>query len=812
MIKPYVNQKWLLLFFVVLTILTLYRWYFAIGLVPTLILAWREEGYKMRYTIIDASVVLVLVFETISIFFSDYRLNTLVESCKMGIGFLVYLCARHFIKRKSTELIYILTLIALLASLLSVFGFLNTRNRLLNADFKNIHQFKNLFHPLGQFSNEYVTVELGFVCLLLLFFSRLIYIDQKGPLKISILIGLVLATLTVLFSFSRGAYLALLTLIGWTTVLFASVAQARKPISYIFTAMLLGGLLAIPVFDQIADSISIRGTVSQARSTDGRLSIWAEAIEIGKMKPLMGIGSGNFALKYHSARNCDSTASFTSRIANTPLQIFVEDGGIGVLIYLCFSLCIFSVLRNFSRYEVQDRTTLFLALGGVLCLYTRDLTFASLLTYLPATIIFLLILATVAAIISKYEFHVWTGTYTRPLSSLAAGGCTLYLLYNVVLLQLRTAQQSALVDFVYQNGFTPATRMVAGRNALSQIDGQYFAEMGLINERINNRPIEFSALAEPEMYTIDSTWLKTSIAYYDTALSLVGADGLYCQNLAWLHLLKKNYEVAGSYFTRSIAIDCNNPESFMGLGLLSEIRSDTLKALMYYEEAFLTNPDLAASPFYEDLKKRLPEHYQIILQNCVKELYSLSLGNPNAIELGRLGAMYYYLGHYNEAESALRKVTQELPNLNRPWYYLGLLQRIQCHSDVEVLGYFQKAALLDPRDYLVDVEIGKSYQKLKKKHLAVTHYKRALRNYVQYTDRHFSKSLDMYNTRPFNDEAIPSGLNDYIRPYLDIYKLSGTIAELSLSVGNLSDHELFKRISDKKMKPTLRDVRSWNLL
>lgn len=811
MVKVNTSQKWPLLF-VVVTILTLYRWYFAIGLVPILFQAWRSQGYKIRYTIIDASIILVLVFETISIFFSDYRLNTLVESSKIGIGFLVYLCAKHFLKDKSTELIFILTLVILLASLLSVFGFLNTRNWLLSAGFKDIHQFKNLFHPLGQFSNEYVTVELGFVCLLLLFFSRLVRMDQNIPLKISILIGLTLATLTVLLSFSRGAYLALLTLVGWITLLFVTVPQARKPLSFIFTAMLLAGLLATPVFDRIANSISIRGTVSQARSTDGRLNIWAEAIKIGKTKPLMGIGSGNFALRYHSSRRCDSAASFTSRIANTPLQIFVEKGGIGVLIYLCCTVCLFFVLRNFSRYEVQDRSTLLLALGAVFCLYTRDLTFASLLTYLPATIIFLFIVAAMAAIISKYELHVWTGTDAAKLFVFAAGGCTLYLLFNVVLLERRTAQQSALLDFVHQNGFTPTASKIARRNVLSQIDGQYFAEMGLINERVNNKAIEFSLLPKLEKYPIDTTWLKTSIAYYDTALSLVGADGLYCQNLAWLYLLKKNFELAGAYFSRSVAIDCNNPEAFIGLGLLYEIRSDTLQALKYYEKAILTNPDLAASPFYEELKHRLPEHSKIILQNCAKELYTVSLGNPDPIELGRLGAICYYLGCYNDSEIILRKATQALPNLNRPWYYLALLRQTKRNNDADVLAYFQKAALLDPRDYLVNAEIGKLYQKLEKKHLAITHYKRAMKNYIQYKDRHFSKSLDMYNAHPFNDETIPFGLNDYIRPYLDIYELSGTISKLSLSVGNLNDHELFKRISDKKVKPTLPDVRNWNLL
>ena len=347
---------------------------------------------------------------------------------------------------------------------------------------------------------------------------------------------------------------------------------------------------------------------------------------------------------------------------------------------------------------------------------------------------------------------------------------------------------------------------------LHKLDTQHFADMGLINERINSKRVEFSTLFEQGKYSSDSMWIATSISYYDSALSLGSADDLYYQNLGWLYLFKNKLPISSLYFHRSIAADCNNMEAFIGLGFLSEIHSDTLSASINYEKALLTNLDLISSPFCRDLKKRQPVLYENLLRNCIRDLNARLLIDTNPVDLGRLGAAYYHLGQWSDSETILRKVVKILPNLNRPWYYLGLLQREKSINEAEALPFFQKAELLDPRDYLVDFELGRSYQRLSKERLAITYYKRAIKNYVEHRGRHFTKGLDMYNVLPFHDELIPFGLNEYTSPYLDIYKLSGVIADLSLAVGNHGDYEIFNKIMMKKARPTGEQIKAWNLL
>jgi len=363
MFKTDASQRWLL-YFIVVTILALYQSYFIIGLVPVLFYAWKSPGYKIWHTKTDVSLVIIFIFETVSIFFSEYKYNTIFESSKICAGLLFYLCIRHFLKYKNAELILSFTLISSLVSLLSILSFLNSRNILLGVGLRNINQFKNLFHPLGQFCNEFVTVELGFVCLLLLFFKNIVYVPNKWPMKIGILLSLTLAIVNVLVSFSRGAYLALSILVIWIVVHFIFVRQIRKSFKYLFLTFVLASLATVPIFKYIVDSASIHGSVSQTRSVEGRLNIWSDALKISKVKPIIGIGAGNFALKYNSTRSCNATSIFTSRIANTPLQIYVERGIIGLVLYLFVYYYILAAFRKYPGYNTNDRDILLTALGG----------------------------------------------------------------------------------------------------------------------------------------------------------------------------------------------------------------------------------------------------------------------------------------------------------------------------------------------------------------------------------------------------------------------------------------------------------------
>src|SRR5207247_2637315 len=78
--------------------------------------------------------------------------------------------------------------------------------------------------------------------------------------------------------------------------------------------------------------------ISQFRSTQGRLTIWKRSVELVRTNPPWGVGSGNAALSLLSTADADETTGFASRTFSLPVQVLLEKGTFGFLLYGTFVL------------------------------------------------------------------------------------------------------------------------------------------------------------------------------------------------------------------------------------------------------------------------------------------------------------------------------------------------------------------------------------------------------------------------------------------------------------------------------------------
>jgi O-antigen ligase len=112
----------------------------------------------------------------------------------------------------------------------------------------------------------------------------------------------------------------------------------------------MGGLVLIlacesAMYPGLIKAYTIQRT-SQARSTQGRVVIWNRSMQLARKHPLLGVGSSNAALVLLGSADDEDTTGFASRTFSLPVQVLVEHGIIGVLLYAVFLIL---VAREFVK-------------------------------------------------------------------------------------------------------------------------------------------------------------------------------------------------------------------------------------------------------------------------------------------------------------------------------------------------------------------------------------------------------------------------------------------------------------------------------
>lgn len=103
-------------------------------------------------------------------------------------------------------------------------------------------------------------------------------------------------------------------------------------------------LVAVLLPKEMHTTLQMNRTASQQQSTESRISGTAAAWQAFTERPLMGYGNGNYTYAVDAITGQDSTKPFTSIAPSLPVQLLVEKGICGTLVYLFAGIMIVRTL------------------------------------------------------------------------------------------------------------------------------------------------------------------------------------------------------------------------------------------------------------------------------------------------------------------------------------------------------------------------------------------------------------------------------------------------------------------------------------
>lgn len=329
-----------------------------------------EEKNNFHWSIADIGIFILIIEELFFLLLPSFIDYFKIESVQNVITFvLLWLFLRYFINNKRTIniLLFLLSFLTGLLSIITLWYFLKHRSIVTNLGFSDMIVFRSHYHPIGFISNDWVAV---LVCLIPFpIVGMIIAISKKMRLLNSFFLYLIITSMLV--SFSRACYLSLLFVLSLSLV---SVLVQKKyfVFRYMVWSLFLSFITVLPERESIYSVIGPSNTVVQIGSNLGRIKKFNESIYLSGINPVTGLGSGSYgiALDYYVK---DKRSVLTQRSTNSYMQLLVEKGYIGSLLF--FSGLFLIMAQCFMTVKTEPDKIPFFA--SLLALGIRELFFSS---------------------------------------------------------------------------------------------------------------------------------------------------------------------------------------------------------------------------------------------------------------------------------------------------------------------------------------------------------------------------------------------------------------------------------------------------
>jgi len=172
----------------------------------------------------------------------------------------------------------------------------------------------------------------------------------------------------VIFTYSRGAWLGFAFMFFLDFVMFliylqkfSSMADLKKVAGF----LIIVTFLASVVFGSFVSLRERMETVSTERNLGaGRIDIWTDAIRIASDNPITGVGLNNY--KLYTLQNRSGLKAPGAAVHNVFLNILVETGIFGLLIYIFFLGTIFVKFRVVRYIQNENTAFWFIASFGAI--------------------------------------------------------------------------------------------------------------------------------------------------------------------------------------------------------------------------------------------------------------------------------------------------------------------------------------------------------------------------------------------------------------------------------------------------------------
>jgi O-antigen ligase/tetratricopeptide (TPR) repeat protein len=755
-----------------------------------------KKQTQITVRLLDLILLIIVLSEIVNCYYSSYRPNSYSNFLKLLTLAWVYLSFNLFTeKRFEKTLKPLIALYGVLLSVATFVFFLVFRFTIYGEGFTDLLNFKHLYSPLGYISNDWSSVLIAFLaffCYYALLRSR--YSTKNNWWRI---FGLSFILFGVLVSFSRGAYLSLFTFFVSAAIFLVlfKVIDFISVIKYIaFLAFLIFSLTYL-LGEPVIRTAKGLETTSQKRSAIGRLTVWERAEAMFQTNPLHGIGSGNFALQYVSNKPNSIDSEYTTRVNNTPIQILVEKGIVGFILYggLYFYLVVLLVLNIKSSPTEKGLFGCFI-LALVVATTIKELTFSSLFEHYGLLLLFTTILLFFRHQ-SKVIFNVEGSFGLVIFLAFLAFVCAYFFYKNTH----STKMLTSAIRAASENNFESS--LVFLNSAIDDQPNQavLYVQRGINTyERQKNHKSELSesdSLFYIKDFDIDDKNLKAMISDYSIAIHLNPLDERANYNLGWCFFLLGDKNNAEKYLKKSLLLDQGEVLYSISLALLYENSNDTLKANNYYKSSILTSPDLLQSIFWKEFTKRYANRSRSIQLDARRKFESLD--TTNAVIKAKYASFLLALLEYKKASRLLESVVAEMPNLSRAWFNLGILYFENGLFD-RGIECVKRAILLDINDYAPVLFLASYLERSEKYDEAISFYRRALEMVINSKSNYDLRMGKVYGVAGSQLTVFPSDLWYKVKFTYSSNDICYKLSRITRKVGLIDASNAYYKLSKMK--------------
>lgn len=585
-----------------------------------------------QWTMVDCSLCLITAYDLISC------LNAACTTPAISYSLLSLFCLTvYFVLRKlfgSTQATrqlqqgcYLPIGAALLLAICSFFVF---RQSVLGVGFQDTYHFRFLFRPLGYITNvwaEVLLVLLGWVCLIRKYSGIFIF----------------LTVLALLFSFSRGAYIALgVYLICW--LLFVKSKQEKIRLFAVSMAAIVLTGICFP--REMKTTLQMNRTVSQQQSTEGRINATQAGWDTFRQRPIFGYGNGNYTFAIDQTLNQDITHSYTSYAPNILVQLLIEKGIIGSLLYQILAI---AICRTIIKRRKQPESCMLGCL--LLALMTKEMAQATLLS----TPFSLFMVYAMLAFLQKEEFPEEETEHKPAVSG--------YLLPAIT-----TVCYIGYIFFILQQDLDESHL----RQSIAAFEkGQYTEAIRLMKQNGEQTP---NLVNRGLLYMQYYRKTGDPKAVEAAELALQKARQQQPEDIHIRYLLARLYidsKAFGKALPMAEELAIHYPKNSLYLSALSDVlylQGEKEAALQPLVNAIRYMPRLLTGKRIRDLQQNDPVFF-LALQQQLATLVPSPTDGP--ADYARLGYITRWCGNQSVAEEYLRKAVEGMPNLATPWHLLG---------------------------------------------------------------------------------------------------------------------------------------------
>jgi len=735
-----------------------------------------RNNERIQFRFADWVVLGVLSVEIIAGLFNNPGISAKTYLFGLFFNVLIYFILRIFLRKDKQETLFlnIQAGFVILLAILTIGSFYFFKFNIEYEGFSNLVDFKSIFSPLGFLLNDWATIMLlssVFVSL------ALIRLRFNTPWFWVLVAGLYAVLMSIVVSFSRGAYLSVLLglLVFFGLGLLLKVVPIKKMLLFFAGTILLIVLTALPVQKEFGTTMGFSGTTSQVRSTSGRVELGKAAFQIIRKEPISGVGNDRFSMRANPYLAQNEDATFTGRATNSYLQLLVEKGIIGFIPWTVFvGLLLLTLFRLIKKRESNSLPALTVFAVFIAILF-RELSFSTFFEKSQMQLPFFILAAILVNWDKKPKKYLFSPKWlilSFALIYLALGGF-------VVCFQIADKKNNSFIEQFQEGNYSDALKAI---NQAIRFDPR--------NPLLNaNKGFLLNTILQK-----DSTHQKdneNALAYYQTAVNHSPYDPWLHHNLAGLYLNKGQVDSAAIHFHKACELSGNTALFHISRGLFQEKTGTADFGLTEFKKAIRLSPDLLDSEFAANLESKNQERFKTMLHKIADSLTIRMATDNSPILKSRLAKIILTEGDTALAMQLFEQASNQLPNLDRPWYYRGMVKLAQ-NDTVTFLRYLNRAALLDPRDYLYPLALGNYYHSRNQKRDAIYYYKSTLFNQANLYTQHAMIAPKWYGYKTLPNTILPLGLLNQINPVFDQSTVCNHLFQLYNELGQKRESKLIE--------------------